>query len=91
MSPTLLPGLAALIGTLAGVLATYVVATRRSAGRIGTSEAADLWKASESIRRDLTEELRAVRAEVVELRAENVILRLKIAELEELFRRRSDA
>lgn len=91
MDSSLLPALAALAGTVAGVVASYVVATRRSAGRIDTSEAADLWQASESIRRDLTEELKAVRAEVVELRAENVNLRIRLADIEDQLRRRSDA
>jgi hypothetical protein len=71
--------LAALIGTLAGVATTYVVARRRSSGRIATSEAADLWQASESIRHDLTEDVRALRREVASLRAENVALRAEMA------------
>ena len=79
MTSTLLPGLAALIGTLAGVAATYVVARRRSSGRIATSEAADLWHASESIRHDLTQDVKALRTEVASLRAENVALRAELA------------
>ena len=63
MTATWLPVLAALVGTLAGVAATYVVAKRRSSGRIATSEAADLWQASESIRHDLTEDVKALRME----------------------------
>lgn len=81
MTSTLLPGLAALIGTLAGVAATYLVATRRSSGRIATSEAADLWRASESIRHDLTEDVKALRLEVASLRAENLALRAELADL----------
>lgn len=78
MSSTALPVLAALIGTLAGVAATYVVAKRRSSGRIATSEAADLWKASESIRHDLTEDVKSLRLEVASLRADNVALRREL-------------
>ena len=79
MTSTVLPVLAALVGTLAGVVATYVVAKRRSSGRIATSEAADLWAASESIRRDLTEDVKALRVEVASLRAENIALRAELA------------
>lgn len=81
MTSTVLPVLAALVGTLAGVAATYIVAKRRSSGRIATSEAADLWQASESIRHDLTEDLKALRLEVVSLRAENVALRAELAQI----------
>lgn len=78
MSPTLLPGLAALIGTLAGVAATYLVAARRSSGRIRTSEAEVLWEASESIRHDLTAEVAALRDEVASLKAELDRLRSRL-------------
>ncbi len=81
MTSTALPVLAALIGTLAGVAATYVVAKRRSSGRIATSEAADLWQASESIRHDLTEDVKALRLEVASLRTENIALRADLASL----------
>lgn len=78
MSPTVLPGLAALIGTLAGVAATYVVASRKSSGRIRTSEAEVLWEASESIRHDLTAEVAVLRAEVATLKAEIAQLRARL-------------
>lgn len=78
MSPTLLPGLAALIGTLAGVAATYLVASRKSSGRIRTSEAEVLWEASESIRHDLTAEVAVLRAEVAALKVELGQLRARL-------------
>jgi hypothetical protein len=78
VSPTLLPGLAALIGTLAGVAVTYLVATRRSSGRIRTSEAEILWEASESIRHDLTAEVAVLRGEVAALKAELAQLRARV-------------
>ena len=78
MSPTFLPGLAALIGTLAGVAATYLVASRKSSGRIRTSEAEVLWEASESIRHDLTAEVAVLRAEVATLKAEIAQLRAQL-------------
>lgn len=70
----LLPFLLPLVGTLAGVSATVLIAQHRSSGKIATSEAADLWAASESIRRDLTEEIKALRAEVSALKAQNIAL-----------------
>ena len=70
MTSTLLPGLAALIGTLAGVTATYVVASRKVSGRVDTSEAKVIWEASESIRHDLTAELKAVKAELAGVKIE---------------------
>lgn len=78
MSSTFLPGLAALIGTLAGVAATYLIAARSKSGRIRTSEAEVLWEASESIRRDLTAEVAALRAEVAVLKAELAQLRARV-------------
>jgi hypothetical protein len=78
VSPTLLPGLAALIGTLAGVAATYLIASRKSSGRIRTSEAEVLWEASESIRHDLTAEVAVLRAEVAALKTELAQLRARL-------------
>lgn len=78
MSPTLLPGLAALIGTLAGVAATYLLGQRKSSGRIRTSEAEVLWEASESIRHDLTEDVKALRLEVASLKTELAELRSRL-------------
>lgn len=90
-----LPVLAGLIGTMTGVTATYVVARRRLSGRIGTSEAADLWAASESIRHDLSAEVSSLRAEVVSLRAEVATLRSQniqlSTDLAHLGQRRNDA
>lgn len=77
----LLPLIIPVIGTLAGVGATVVLTARKSAGKIGTSEAADLWAASESIRKDLTEDLKMLRLEVGTLRAENVALRVEVTAL----------
>lgn len=64
-----LPILAALVGTLAGVIATYVIAQRKSSGRIRTSEAEVLWEASESIRHDLTAQVASVKAELATVQA----------------------
>lgn len=81
MSSPVLPVLAALAGTLAGVIATYVIARRKSSGQIRTSEAEVLWAASESIRHDLTAENRALKAEVAVLREELAVLRAEVTGL----------
>lgn len=65
-----LPVLAATAGTAAGGAATYIVAARKSSGRIRTSEAEVLWEASENIRRDLTAALATQRAEFDRLRTD---------------------
>lgn len=78
MTATWLPVLAALVGTLAGVAATYLLGSRKASGRIRTSEAEVLWEASESIRHDLTAEVTALRAEVTALRTELAQLRARL-------------
>jgi hypothetical protein len=78
---SLLPLLLPLIGTLAGVSATYVLTQRRLSGKIDSSEAKDLWQASESIRRDLTEEIKSLRAEIATMRAQNVALQGEVRSL----------
>lgn len=56
-------------------LVTWRVAKRQRSGQVGTSDAATLWAASEQIRLEL-------RAEVVDLRAQAVVLLAKIDRLE---------
>jgi hypothetical protein len=46
-------------GIIIGPLATYLVASRRLSGKIGTSDAASLWSESKSIRDDYRERLSA--------------------------------
>lgn len=46
MDPTLLP----FLGVLIGAFATYLIQVRRTRGNIKTTEAADLWTASEKLR-----------------------------------------
>jgi cell division protein FtsB len=48
MTPTAI----AIVAALVGPLLAYVAAARRLSGRIGTSEAGDLWEESRSIRQD---------------------------------------
>lgn len=42
---------------LVGPIGAYLVASRRLSGKIGTSEAGDLWKESQSIRNDYRDRL----------------------------------
>lgn len=74
----------AAVGASIAAVATWRVAMQRSSGRIGTSDAATLWQASEQMRREL-------RDEVVALRAQAVVLLEKIDRLEaRLAQRASD-
>lgn len=93
---TVLPGLMLLVGTLAGIGATWVANKRRYAGKIATSEAADVWKgmadlfaASESIRHDLTARCELLERRISVLESSNAIfeqdnraLRGEVARLE---------
>lgn len=77
----LLPALAALVGTLAGVAATFVLARAKQSGRATTSDARTLWEASESIRRDLTTRIGVLEARVAAVEAENLALRAELRRL----------
>lgn len=46
------PVVIALLAAVIGPLLTYIAASRKLSGRIGTSEAASLWQESQSIRQD---------------------------------------
>ncbi len=59
---------AALVTALAAPIATYLISQRKISGRVGTSEAAQLWDESQSIRKALREEVSGLRQEVAELR-----------------------
>jgi len=76
-----LPALAAIVGTAAGGIATYVAARRNSSGSHRTSSADVIFAASESIRHDLTAELKAVKAELVGVKAELVNVLAELAAL----------
>lgn len=53
---------------LVGPIGAYIVAARRFSGKIGTSDAAQLWKESKDIRDWSTKRLEAADAEIGELR-----------------------
>jgi hypothetical protein len=81
VTSTVLPGVAAFIGTFAGGAATYVVARRKSSGRIRTSEAEILWEASESIRHDLTAALKTQSHELAAVKAAFAAVNAQLAAL----------
>lgn len=66
---------------VAGVLA-YMAARRRSSGRVDTSDAKDLWAESNAMRRELREEVIALRGQLASAHAEADRLRDRVGELE---------
>lgn len=88
--------LAALGAALVGALGSYFVAARKLSGKIGTSDASQLWQESKDIRGDYRERLRESHSRVDELERrigrlegnndelsrENTTLRLTVARLE---------
>lgn len=68
---------------------TYFVARRTSSGDIDTSSAAELWQESQNMRRDLRDEVVALRAQIgvlekdrLDLRESVGVMKAKIADLE---------
>jgi hypothetical protein len=74
----------ATLGVIAGGLVTYLVARRQSSGKIETSDAATLWKASETIRLEMRQELVAMREQVAELLEKIDRLERRLAQYERL-------
>jgi hypothetical protein len=70
MDKTTLLALLALAGAFAAPIGTYLVAARRYAGRIATSDAAALWKESGEMRQHLTERLDAAYTRIEALEAD---------------------
>lgn len=67
------------IGAVVTAVAGYMVAHLRNSGKIATSEASDLWKEGQSIRRELREEVAELREHVTRLESENATLREEVA------------
>jgi hypothetical protein len=91
MEPALIVALAA---ALIGPVVTFLVAARRLSGRIGTSDASDLWTEGAAMRRVLQERLTAEEARRVvaeercdRLETENRELRRRVFDLELEIRR----
>lgn len=73
------------IGTIGSsilvALITYFVARRRGSGRVITSEATDLWKESAALRKDLYNEVTALRRELTSVRGAHAECESRLAAL----------
>lgn len=69
-------GALAVVGAGIGGLITYLGLRRQNSGQVGTSDASTLWEAAKEMRKEL-------RDEVVALRAQAVVLLAKIDSLEQ--------
>lgn len=59
---------------LGGPFLTYLIAARRTSGRIRSSDASELWAEAGAIRRECAERVRALEARVTELEKRNMEL-----------------
>lgn len=75
MSTIVLPLIFTFLSALVGALVTWMVARRRSSGKINTTEAETLWLEGQSMRADLRAEIVSLRDEVSSLRVELSSLR----------------
>jgi len=82
-----LPAAAAIVGTAIGGAVTWVVAYRKSSGRVRTTEAETLWAAAESIRHDLTASLTANTSEFNRMKADMLALTVELERVKEDNRR----
>lgn len=63
------------VATLGGPFLAYLLAVRKTSGRIKSSDASELWEEAASIRRECAERVRALEARVREL--EDINMRLQ--------------
>ena len=77
------PLVAAVIAAVLGPIGAYLVAARKMSGKIGTSDADQLWAESKAIRDWSTERMKAQDEEIANLRAELGRLSARCTELEE--------
>lgn len=80
--------IAAAAAPIIAALVTYIIAKRKTSGKIITSEAAQLWQESQNMRQELRDEVKELRTIINELRLrikeledEKVVDKAKIAEL----------
>ncbi len=59
---------------LGGPFLAYLLAVRKSSGRIKSTEAADLWLEAGNLRRECAERVRVLEARVSDLEERNVVL-----------------
>lgn len=75
------PLLLSLIGVVVAPALTYVVATRRTSGRVDTTEAEKLWDESRGLKAELAAEKASLSLETRDLRADNYSLRNEVLDL----------
>lgn len=75
MSSTLLATITATVAGALAAIATYFVARRKTSGSVDTSEADSLWRESRVLREELRDEVKSLRANLVEATAEAETLR----------------
>lgn len=75
--------LATIIVALVSGFSAYLLGRRRASGHVETSEAADLWRASEEIRQELRDEVVALRSRVEELQTKNRELQAELDGMKE--------
>lgn len=77
-----LSALIAVLAALAGSVFTYVRYRRRESGKIATSEAADLWRESTALRKELYGQVRRMRKDLDEMRIEYADLQAELAQVQ---------
>jgi len=70
------------IAALVGPIGAYLVAVRQMSGKIGSSQATDLWKESAAIRDWATARIDKCDEEILRLNTELAVARTRIEELE---------
>ena len=66
------------IVALGGPFLAYLVAARKTSGRIRSSDASELWEESSAIRRECAERVRILEARVKELEGMNMDLQTQL-------------
>ncbi len=74
--------LSPLIGTIVAGLFTYLIAIRKTSGRINTTEATKLWEEAADIREVYRHEIAELRSEVSVLKKQNRELNAEVASLQ---------
>lgn len=77
------PLIAAVIAAILGPIGAYLVAARKMSGKIGTSDADQLWAESKAIRDWSTDRMKAQEQEIQELRTEISRIAQRCTALEE--------
>jgi len=82
------PVFGVIVAASVGAIGAYLAAAHRMSGKIGSTEAHDLWEESRSIRDWATARIDKCDEEIVQLRTELEAARERIRQLEEVLRER---